>query len=97
DWNKRAVNEVVYTFMIEGTKSLDAPVGYTTEGFWIDDVEVELASDEGVEIAKIFDLEEAVKMLQDLQRGDLETLYLTKKIELVELMKERVRRGIDGS
>lgn len=94
DWNKRDMNNEVFTFMVEDAQPLSEAVEYPTEGFWIDDVKINLEAPD--EAAKMFTLKELKSIIRDLQHRDLEAVYLTKKIELVELMQERVRRGMNG-
>ena len=94
DWNKRGISDEVFTFMIQDVQLLDKPIEHPSEGFWIDDIKIDLESPD--EVAKMFTFKELKAIMRDLQHRDLEAVYLTKKIELVELMQERVRRGMNG-
>lgn len=94
DWTKRTMADKVFTFMVEDIQPFNEVVEHPAEGFWIDDINLNLESPD--ETAKMFTLKELKSIIRDLQNRDLEAVYLTKKIELVELMQERVRRGMNG-
>ncbi|MCK5613400.1 hypothetical protein KAR91_66635 [Candidatus Pacearchaeota archaeon] len=96
-WDIQVPGDEVFTFMVEEVHPFELPVKFATEGTWIDHIEIAQAipkgSDDEFTLVKLADLKQIVK---EMRHGDLDRDYLKKKIELVELMQERVRRGMNG-